>query len=201
MNNVWHDFRYAVRVLARTPVFSVVAVVALALGIGANTAIFTVVNSVLIKPLAYRDSERLVRINHWEANKNSESAVSPPGFADYRDQSHSFDNVSAIYLGSNSGLNFSEHDSPERLEGGRVSANFFATLGVEPLLGRTFLPEEDQPGRNRVVVLSYALWARLFGSDRELVGKDIRLNGQRFTVVGIMPKGFRWQNHDLWTPL
>jgi putative ABC transport system permease protein len=195
------DLRYSVRVLARTPAFSVVAVLALALGIGANTAMFSVVNALLIRPLAYRDADLLVKINNWEGKANNESAVSPPGFADYRDQSHSFENVSAIYLGHNSALNFSEQGEPERFEAGRVSANFFATLGVEPLLGRGFLPEEDQPGRNRVVVLSYGLWVRRFGADRELVGRDIRLNGQGYTVAGVMPRSFRWENHDLWTPL
>src|SRR5215813_2695489 len=198
METLLQDLRYGVRVLAKNPTFTVAAVLALALGIGANTAMFSVVNALLIRPLAYRDSDRLVKINNWEGKANSESAVSPPGFVDYRDQSHSFENVSAIYLGQNSALNFSEQGEPERFEAGRVSANFFDTLGVEPLLGRGFLPEEDQPGRNRVVVLSYGLWVRRFGADRELVGKDIRLNSQGYTVAGVMPRSFRWENYDLW---
>ncbi|HXU39696.1 MAG TPA: ABC transporter permease [Blastocatellia bacterium] len=200
METLWQDLRFGTRVLTHAPGFSVVAVFALALGIGANTAMFSVVNSLLIRPLAYPDSGRLVKINNWESGANSQSAVSPPGFADYRDQTHSFESVSAIYLG-NTALNFNEQGEPERLQGGRVSANFFTTLGVEPALGRAFLPEEEQPGRNRVVVLSYGLWRRAFGADRDLVGKDIRLNGQSFSVAGVMPRSFQWQSDDLWTPL
>jgi putative ABC transport system permease protein len=200
MKNLVQDMRYAVRVLLRTPSFSIVAVLALALGIGVNSAIFSVVNALLIRPLPYGESDRLVKINNFEARSNSDSAVSPPGFVDYRDQSHSYQSVSATYLG-NTALNFSEEGEPERLTGGRVSANFFTTLGVQPLLGRVFVEEEDQPGKNRVVVLSHSLWSRRFGSDRDLVGKDITLNGQSFNVIGVMPAGFQWKGDDLWRPL
>jgi putative ABC transport system permease protein len=200
MNTIWHDLRFSVRILLRTPSFSVVAVLALSLGIGANSAIFSVVNALLLQPLAYGESDRLVKINHWEAIKNSESAVSPPGFADYRNQSQSFDSLSATYLGQTA-LNYSENDEPERLTGGRVSANFFTTLRVEPLLGRVFLAEEDQPGRNRVVVLSHGLWQRRFGGDLNVVGKDITLSGQSYTVIGVMPQSFKWKTDDLWRPL
>lgn len=200
MQTVWQDLRYGVRVLIKTPAFSVVAVLALALGIGVNSAIFSVVNALLIRPLPYGESGRLVQINNFEGRSNSDSAVSPPGFVDYRDQSHSFESVSATYLG-NTALNFSEDGEPERLTGGRVSANFFTTLAVQPLVGRVFVEEEDQPGKNRVVVLSHTLWNRRFGADRDLVGKDITLNGQSFTVIGVMPAGFQWKSDDLWRPL
>ena len=200
MQTIWQDLRYAARVLLKTPSFSVVAVLALALGIGANSAIFSVVNALLIRPLPYGESERLVRINNFEGRSNSDSAVSPPGFVDYRDQSNSFQSVSATYLG-NTALNFSEDGEPERLTGGRVSANFFTTLAVQPMLGRVFVEEEDQPGKNRVAVLSHSLWNRRFGGDREIVGKDITLNGQSFTVIGVMPAGFKWKGDDLWRPL
>jgi putative ABC transport system permease protein len=200
MTTLWQHLRYAARVLLKTPSFSVVAVLALALGIGVNSAIFSVVNALLIRPLPYADSERLVKINNFEGRSNSDSAVSPPGFVDYRDQSHSFESVSATYLG-NTALNFSEDGEPERLSGGRVSANFFTTLAVQPMLGRVFVAEEDQPGKNRVVVLSHSLWNRRFGADRDLVGKDITLNGQSFTVIGVMPANFQWKSDDLWRPL
>ena len=200
MTTLWQHLRYAARVLLKTPSFSVVAVLALALGIGINSAIFSVVNALLIRPLPYGESERLVKINNFEGRSNSDSAVSPPGFVDYRDQSHSFESVSATYLG-NTALNFSEDGEPERLTGGRVSANVFTTLAVQPMLGRVFVAEEDQPGKNRVVVLSHSLWNRRFGGDRDLVGKDITLNGQSFTVIGVMPAGFQWKSDDLWRPL
>jgi putative ABC transport system permease protein len=200
MQTFWHDLRYGVRVLLKSPSFSVVAVLALALGIGANSAIFSVVNALLIRPLPYGDSAHLVKVNNFESRSNSDSAVSPPGFVDYRDQSHAFESVSATYLG-NTAMNFSADGEPERLTGGRVSANFFTTLNVQPLLGRVFVEEEDQPGKNRVVVLSHGLWSRRFGGDREVVGKDITLNGQSFTVIGVMPAGFQWKSDDLWRPL
>jgi putative ABC transport system permease protein len=200
METLLQDLRYGIRVLLKNPAFSGVAVLALSLGVGANTAIFSVVNALLIRPLAYRDSERLVRINHWESKSNSESAVSPPGFADYRDQSRGFESMSAISLG-NSALNFSEQGEPERLQATRVSANFFVTLGVEPALGRAFVPEEDQQGQNRVVVLSDSLWQRRFGGDRDLIGNDIVLSGQSYKVIGVMPASFRFDNDDLWRPL
>src|SRR5262245_28210544 len=190
------DLRYGVRVLFKTPAFSVAAVLALSLGIGANTAIFSVVNAVLIRPLPYGESHRLVRINHWEAIKNSDSAVSPPGFVDYRDQSHSFENMSAIYLG-NTAMNLSDQGEPQRISGGRVSANFFTTLGVEPLIGRAFVTEEDQPGHNRVLVLSHSFWQRQFGGDRDVIGKEMTLSGQSYNVIGVMPPGFEWKNDDL----
>ena len=200
MNTIWGDLRYGVRILLKTPSFSIVAVLALALGIGANCAIFSVVNALLIRPLAFGESDRLVKVNHWEAIQNSESAVSPPGFADYRNQSQSFESLSATYLGQ-TGLNYSDDDEPERLSGGRVSADFFRTLRVEPLLGRAFLDEEDQPGRNRVVVLSHGLWQRRFGGGRDVVGKEITLSGQSYTVIGVMPQSFKWKTDDLWRPL
>ena len=200
METLWQDLRYGARVLLTTPAFSVVAVLALALGIGANTAMFSVVNAVLLRPLPYGEPDRLVKINHWEGRKNTESAVSPPGFVDYRDQSQSFDSMSAVYLG-NTALNFSEQGEPERLSGGRVSANFFQTLRVEPLLGRAFAPEEDRPGSNRVVILSHSLWQRRFGGVPDVVGKEITLNGQAYTVIGVMPATFQWKTDDLWRPL
>ncbi len=200
MNGLFQDARYGVRVLIKTPSFTVIAVLALALGIGANCAIFSVVNALLIRPLAYGQSDRLVKINHRDSTSSADNAVSPPGFVDYRDQSHSYESMSAVYLG-NTALNLSEQGEPERLQDGRVSANFFTTLGVRPMLGRAFVAEEDQPGRNRVVVLSHSLWQRRFAGDRDLVGKNITLNSQSFTIIGVMPAGFRWKGDDLWRPL
>jgi putative ABC transport system permease protein len=200
MNRLLQDVRYALRVLAKNPSFSLIALFALAFSIGANTAIFSVVNSLLIKPLAYGNPDRLVRINNRDTKTAGINAVSPPGFADYRDKTSSYESMSAVYLG-NIAMNFSEQGDPERLDGGRVSANFFDTLRVGPALGRTFVSEEDEPGRNRVVVLSYGLWQRRFGGDPAVVGRDIVLSGQSYVVIGVMPQGFQFDDNDLWRPL
>jgi putative ABC transport system permease protein len=199
MNNLMRDLRYGARMLRKNPGFSLIAVITLSLGIGANIALFSVVNGVLLRPLAYHTPERLVWIGHSEAKPNRASAISPPTFVDYRNQCQSFENLTALLYGST--FNLTGEGEPERLQGRRVSANFFATLGVAPAMGRGFLAEEDEPGGNRVVVLSHNLWQRRFGADRDIIGKVLRLNGQDFTVVGVMPASFRWQTDELWSPL
>jgi len=199
MESFMQDLRYGARMLLKNPGFTLIAVLTLALGIGANTALFSVVNGVLLRPLAYHDSDRLVWLGHKAAKPNQASAISPPTFVDYRNQCQSFENLTALMYGT--GFSLTGDGEPERLQGRRVSANFFDTLGVAPALGRGFLAEEDVEGRNRVVVLSHGLWERRFGADQNIVGKALRLNGQDFTVIGVMPASFRWQTDELWSPL
>ncbi len=203
MQTLWQDLRYGFRALLRKPGFTIVAVIALALGIGANTAIFSVINSVLLKPLAYKDAERLVTINHDYPKISLKASVSAPGYAHYRDNAKSFESVAAIAGGS---FNLTGGGDPERLNSSRVTHNFFSALGAEAGRGRVFLPEEDQPGRNKVVVLSHAFWQRRFAGDPGVVNGQITLNDESYTVVGVMPPSFQFgreigQVVDLWTPI
>jgi putative ABC transport system permease protein len=193
------DLRYGARTLLKNPVFTLVAVVTLALGIGMNTAIFSVVYSVLLRPLPYSAPEKLMAVYSMRPQMNSfRNVVSAPDFVDWRAQNKVFDAMSA-YTGSSYTLTGS--DQPERFNGLSVSANFFQTLGVKPLLGRAFLPEEEEAGRNRVAVLSHDLWQRRFGADPNLVGKTVSLNGESYVVVGVTPDDFRFAPVEIYTPL
>ncbi|MGH9837332.1 MAG: ABC transporter permease [Blastocatellia bacterium] len=203
MQTLLQDLRYGFRTLIKKPGFALIAIIALALGIGANTAIFSVVNSILLRPLAYKDPERLVLINHDYPKINLKASVSAPGYAHYRDNAKSFESVAALSGGN---FNLTDGGEPERLNGGLVSQNFFSTLGATAAEGRLFLPEEDQPGRNKVVLLNHAYWQRRFGGDASLVNRTITLNGEGYTVVGVMPPGFQFGREigrviDLWTPI
>ena len=196
-----HDLRYAVRLQRKNPGFTIVAVIALALGIGANTAIFSVVNTVLLRPLPYKDPERLVMV--WEdATRHGYPRDTPAAanFVDWRDQNQVFDAMSAI---ADTSFNLTGSGEPERLEGRRVSASLFPLLGVEPQLGRVFTAAEDQPGAQRVVLLSYALWQRRFGGDPGIVGKALTLNGESHIVTGVMPARFQFPSSDdqAWVPI
>ncbi|MEK6321098.1 MAG: ABC transporter permease [Acidobacteriota bacterium] len=203
METLLQDLRYGIRMLLKQPGFTVVAVIALALGIGANTAIFSVVNAILLRPFNYKDSERLVQINHNYPKLDLKASVSASGYTHYREHCDSFEEVAA---GTGWPVNLTDAGDPERLQGLAVTHTFFPTLGVEAALGRVFSPEEDQPGRNRVVVLTDGLWKRRFGGDPNLVGNTIRLNGENYTVVGIMPPDFQFgresgQLLDLYSPI
>jgi predicted permease len=196
------DVRYGWRNLLRTPAFTAVAVIALALGIGANTAIFSVVNAVLLRPLAYKDADRLVTVLH-----NGASPVATANYIDWRDQSHSFEAMGgADYWSSNLANNDPSDSNPaEHILGLKVTQNLLPLLGVEPLLGRLFIPGEDQEGSEREVILSYRLWQRRFNRDPNVLGKPITLNGDAYTVVGVMPPAFQfapfWATHtELWVP-
>ena len=197
MDTILQDIRYSVRRLSKNAGFTAVAVLALALGIGANTAIFSVVNSILLNPLAYKDPQQLVTITHSYASLSAAS-VSPPGFADYRDKTQSFESVAALF---DYDYNLTEMGEPEQLRGHRVSPSFFTALGVAPLLGNTFVAEHDQPGHHRVVVLSHKLWQRRFDADPDIVGKFVKLNGQNYEVLAVMPASFEWGKDELWSPL
>lgn len=175
------DLRYAARMLVRTPAFTAVAVLALALGIGANTAIFSVVNAVLLQPLPFKNPDQLVII--WENATHlgfPKNTPSPANFLDWRAQSTVFSGMAAM---SPKNFNLTGVGEPERLEGRRVSANLFDLLGVQPRLGRGFLPEEDRPGTH-VAILSYGLWQQRFGADPRVIGQAVNLNGESYSVVG-----------------
>jgi len=201
LGDLWQDLRYGLRMLLKNPGFTAVAVIALALGIGANSAIFSVVNTVLLRPLPYKNPERLVMV--WEDNSKQgfpRDTPSPANFMDWRDQNHVFESAAALVEIS---FNLTGAGDPERIDGQRVSASLFSLLGVEPQLGRAFRAEEDQPGGNHVVIISHGLWQRRFGSDPGIVGKPINLNGESFTVVGVMPRTFQFptRRDQLWVPI
>jgi putative ABC transport system permease protein len=201
--NFWQDVKYAARVLRKSPGFTAVALLAIALGVGANTAIFSVVNAVLLKPLNYKDAGQLVLINHNYPKLDLKAAVSAAGYAYYRDNAKSFSGISA---GTGWAVNLTGEGEPERLQGIAVTTNTFQTLGAEPAQGRAFTPEEGQVGGNRAVVLSDAFWRRRFGGVA-VVGKAVTLNGEPYTVVGVMPPAFQFgrewtgQAPDIYGPL
>ncbi|HKU72377.1 MAG TPA: ABC transporter permease [Pyrinomonadaceae bacterium] len=196
-----NDLRYAIRMQRKNPGFTIVAVIALALGIGPNTAIFSVVNTVLLRRLPYKDPDRLVMV--WEeATKAGYPQDTPAAanFIDWRDQNQVFEGMAATDYTS---FNLTGSGEPERLEGRRVSTNLFPLLGVEPQVGRVFTAAEDRPGSERVVVLSHGLWQRRFGGDPGIVGKTLTLNGAGYTVVGVMPARFQFPTVDdeAWVPI
>jgi len=186
VNQFWREIRRSLRALLKRPGFSFVCVLTLALGIGANTAIFSAVNAILLRQLPFRHANRIVWITGVRPVR-SDAPVSLPDFLDYRDHVSSLDSLSAV--GSWSG-NLTGQGDAEQLNGVRVSANLFETLGVNAVLGRTLEPEDDKPGGPRVVVMSYGLWQRRFGADTSLIGKQLELNGVNYTLVGILPAYF-----------
>ncbi|HZF37447.1 MAG TPA: ABC transporter permease [Blastocatellia bacterium] len=190
LEDLWQDLRYGARMLVKNPGFTLVAVITLALGIGANTAIFSVVNGVLLRPLPYKDPQRLVMV-FAPRRLDQESLISSGGFTVLRGQNQVFEQVAA-FLPMLDSSSITGDGDPEFLGGVTVSANLFTLLGVEAKYGRTFLPEEEKPGANRVVVLSHHLWQRRFGSDQKIVGRTISLNNEPYTVVGVMPPGFQF---------
>jgi predicted permease len=188
LEDLSQDLRYALRGLRKHRSFTAVAVITLALGIGANTAIFTVINTVLLRPLPYEEPDQLVMLTETIGDRLA--GVSYQNFVDWRNQTTVFDNVMA--LRPRESFNLTGAGESERLQGRLVSANFLSTLGVKPVRGRDFLAEEDQPSATPVVLISHALWQRRFGADENLVGKQLTLNGQQFTVIGITPPNFRF---------
>ncbi len=195
------DLRYACRLLLKSPGFTAVAALTLALGIGANTAIFTLINSVLLRPLPYPESERLL-LAQRRFPRGTAPTISIPRFDYWRRNNRVFKHLAAFdILGAGYNLTAPDAD-PERLKGVRATADFFKVIGVSPALGRGFLPEEDLPGGPRVVVITHGLWQRRFGGDAGLIGRRLTLGGEPYTVVGIMPPDFQFfPEADLWTPL
>ncbi len=201
MNTFLQDLRYGARILLKQPGFTLVAVITLALGIGANTAIFSLVNSILLRPLPFREPDRVVRMVQASPKLGLPTwGVSQADFAAYRDQNRSFETV-AIY--SNTATNLTGEGEPERLPVASVTADFFKVFGVNPLLGRTFVEGEDAPGKNVVCVISYAFWQRRFGGDQNILGRMLNLNNTPTQVVGVMPAEFKFPRRevDLWLPL
>jgi predicted permease len=198
--DLWlRDFRHAIRALRRSPGFTLVAVLTLALGIGANTAIFSAINSLLMNPVGVVDAGRIValRVNYDKLGVKS-SSVSPTDFADMRDSKEIF---AAAAAASGASFTYNAADFPEQLQGLRVTWQWFAVFGARPIIGRLFSPEEDQPNANNVVILEYRTWQRLFGGDPSVIEKTIQLNQQPYKVVGVMGPDFRRANLNLWTPL
>lgn len=198
METLLQDLRYGVRTLIKNRGFTAIAVLALALGIGANTAIFSVVNAVLLRPLPYRDPDRIMTVLY-----ERRIPVAPADFLDWKEQNHVFENIAAAQYWQ---PNLTGRDRPEHLWALHLTADMFDLLGVKPTLGRTFLPGEDQPGKQHVAVLSHRLWQRRFGGDPAIVGQAITLDGESYTVIGVMPPDFRfapfWATRaELWAPL
>jgi len=196
---ILQDLRHGCRLLRKYPAFSLAIVVTVALGVGANATIFGVINAVLLEPLPYTQPDRLVRL--WEANlkqNQSESPVSVPNFQDWQRQQTTFEQLAALELAT---FNLTGRGEPQRVASASITANLVPTLGVAPALGRNFLPDEEKPGSNRVVLLSDGLWQRLFGGDRAILNQTIQLNGESYAVVGVMPTGFQFGgNRELWVP-
>ncbi len=206
METLWQDVRYGIRMLAKSPGFTAVAVLTLALSIGANTAFFSVVNAVLLRPLPFGHADRIVSIYETLPSFSFNLPMNAPDFHAFSDRQRSFEML-AIY--SDRHCDLSGAGTPERIQGARASATLFPLLGVSPILGRTYTADEDQPG-HAVVVLSYGLWRRRYGKDPNIVGRSISLDRQPYTVIGVMPKDFQFPlrgstwNHDpadLWVPM
>jgi putative ABC transport system permease protein len=192
------DLLYGLRMLRRNPGFTFIAVLTLALGIGANTAIFSVVNAVLLRSLPYRDPDRLVRVSYYRERLATDTALGAE-FLEWRDQAKAFEQIAAYRFET---AVLSGDGEPERLTSARISADLFATLGVAPAFGRAFTSAEEIAGGTPVVILSNGLWRRRFGGDPQVIGRAITLNGQSRTVIGIMPDGFRFsEDTELWLPL
>jgi putative ABC transport system permease protein len=197
---MWSDLRYSLRILAKSPGFVLVAIAALALGIGANTAIFTVVNATLLRPLPFNHSDRLVMV--WESsphNGNKANVVNPTNFLAWRDRNHSFEQIAAFVQFP---ANLSGAGDPEQIDSLAVTKDFFSVLRVQPELGRTFTAEEDAPNGPNAVILSHALWQRKFGGNPRVIGTVVRVNAREHTIVGVMPPGFRLPDTraELWRP-
>ena len=196
--NALRDVRYAIRQLVRTPGFSAVAILTLALGIGATSAIFSVVNGVLLRPLPYPHPDSLVRV-HEILQKFGRFSVAPASFLDWRQQNTVFEHIAAF---NSTGATFQTPSGPERVQGTLVSWDMFDLLQVVPTLGRTFRADEDMPGKDAVIVLSHGLWERRFSSDPRILGQSVTLNGAPVTVVGVMPAGFTFGGEsEFWRPL
>ena len=202
-SDFWQDLRYGLRTLVKNPAFTSIAIVAIALGIGANSVIFSAVDAVLLRPLPFKNPEQLVMI--WENATHlgfPKDTPSPANFLDWQKQATSFTGIAAM---AESSFNLTGVGEPERLDGRRVSANLFELLGVPALLGRAFVPDDDKPGTH-VVLLNYSLWQRRFGSDPGVVGRAIALNGKSYTVVGVMPRPMqlpgsgKWKD-QVWVPI
>ncbi len=202
MSTILHEFRYALRQLRKSPGFALVAILTLALGIGANIAVFSVTNAVLLNPSGIPHADGLValRARYQDPPDLNNISMSAPDFADAADGKDIFSSAAIMQPGS---YNFSrENNNPELLNGARVSSGYFDTFQARPYLGRVFAPEEDVPGANHEMVLSYRAWKKRFGGDPNIVGQTLVLNQQSYRVLGVMGPDFNWPNQaELWTPI
>ncbi|HWN11667.1 MAG TPA: ABC transporter permease [Pyrinomonadaceae bacterium] len=210
MNAIWQDLRYGVRLLLKNPVVTAAAVITLALGIGANTAIFSVVNAVMLRPLPYRNPDRVVSL--WEnVPTHGQWRVTPANFLDWKQQNTVFENVAAFGAAT---MTLTGDGEPEQLLGTRASNGYFEVVGVQPMLGRSFVEEEYKPGKGQVVILAESFWQRRFGGDPNVINKDLTLNGASYNVVGVMPSSiypvwpttagrisFNENEQQFWTPM
>jgi len=201
MDRLLQDVRFALRALAKAPGFAALAVLTLALGIGGNTAIFSVVHAVVLRPLPYPEPERLVVVHNFRDNKDNKAfSSSVPDYEDWRAQKNIFERMAMLSYWT---FNLTGRDVPERIVGARVTGDFFSVVGAQPFLGRGIVPEDDRPGAPEVAVLSYRLWQRSFASDRGVIGKVVQFEGRAHTVIGVMPAEFRFPAEDieLWASL
>src|SRR5713101_959828 len=198
MHTLWQDLRYGARMLLKNPGITLVVILALALGIGANTAIFSVVNAVLLRPLPFEQADRLVFLN--ETSKvMDEISISYPNFSDWRNQNHVFERVGVYNRNS---YNLTGYGDAERILTAQMSADLFSALRVNAAIGRVFTNEEDKPGGTPVVVLSYALWQRRFGGQSNILNQSLTLNGKNYTVIGVMPPDYVFPSRvEMWVPV
>jgi len=198
MDTLRQDLVYALRRLRQAPGFTLVAIATLALGIGANSAIFSMVNAVLLRPLPFEEPERLVMVAQvWEGRNTG--VYSPQNFLDMQAAAQSFESLAALDGG---GVTLTGRGTPVRLEGAEAGAPFFGVLRVVPALGRAFLPGENEPGHNKVAVLGHRLWQDRFGADPAIVGQSVQLNRESYAVVGVAPAGFAYpEGAEIWTPM
>src|SRR5262245_36882342 len=200
MDTIIKDIRYGIRGLSKRPGFTVVAVLTLALGIGANSAIFSVLNAVLFRPLPYVDPDRTVRIEETEGKGGM--GVSPPNLLDFQQQNHTFESVAGYSGGS---FILTGTGEPLRVQSCAISSDLFSVVGIRPLIGRSFSTDDEKPGQVRTALISYGLWQRRFGGDQGLLQKQITLDSESYTVVGVMPSGFEFpiqpERVEVWTPL
>jgi putative ABC transport system permease protein len=197
---MFRDIHHAFRLLGKSPGFTMVAVLTLGIGIGANITIFSMINAVLVRPLAAPQSEKLVRLYETNERPLAKGSVSVPNFLDWRERTSGFESMGA-YAPRNFALQ--GRSGSERVQGAAVSANYFQVIGVGPRWGRSFGPEEDQPGRDHVVIISEVLCRRLYGEQTEVLGRSVQLNSETYTIVGIAFAGFCFPNVDTeaWIPL
>src|SRR5438128_2605315 len=200
MDSLLRDLRFSVRSLLKRPALTIIAIVTLAIGIGANSAIFSVVNALLLKPLPFPDPDRIVALWDKVPSRGVErNEVTVANYLDWRAQNRTFEQLGIYRWWS---TNLTGADSPERVQGFQVTPNFLDIVGVKPLLGRSFSGEEDQPGRDAVAILTYSLWQRRFGGDSNIVNKTIETNGVVRTVIGVMPQEFNYpKGAEIYAPL
>ncbi|PYI76350.1 MAG: hypothetical protein DMF04_08570, partial [Verrucomicrobia bacterium] len=199
---MWNDVRFGARMLVKTPAFTAIAVLALALGIGASTTTFSVVNALLLKPWPYiQDQDRILYVSEYFPNVSSDhdNGVAYPDYLDFKQQATTLEGFGTT---STATMIISDGDKPDRYLGAFITADAFSFLGVQPILGRTFRADEDQQGAAPVALLGYEAWKTHFGSDANVVGRVVTINGKRVTIVGVMPRGWRFpEASDLWMPL